>query len=57
MKLTKREAEIILLIRRLKFGKLEIDVRDGQPQQHVKQKEKIIDLKTLDNYISNDILQ
>jgi len=42
--LTKREIKIIMLMRKLKFGKIEIDIRDGQPQPRIKQKEKIIDL-------------
>ncbi len=42
--LTTKEKQLIILIRKLKFGKLEIDVRDGKPQNRIKQKEKLINL-------------
>lgn len=45
--LTKKEMQLILVIRRLKFGKLEIDIRDGSPQNKVKQKEKIVDISKI----------
>ena len=46
--LTNREISLIVFIRKLRFGKIEIDVRDGIPQARVKQKEKIIDLDKFD---------
>ncbi len=42
--LTTREKQLIIFIRKLKFGKLEVDVRDGTPQNRIKQKEKLINL-------------
>ena len=44
MSLTKREARLIMAIRNLKFGEIIIDVRDGTPQQRIRQWEKQIDL-------------
>jgi len=44
MLLTIREARLIMTLRELRYGKVEIDIRDGVPQPKIKQKEKIIDL-------------
>ena len=44
MLLTRREAKVIMVMRRLKYGKIEVDIRDSIPQPKVKQREKIIDL-------------
>ena len=46
-KCSKKEIQLIFAIRNLKFGKLEIDIRDGIPQNKVKQKEKQIDISKI----------
>ncbi len=46
---TKREIALIKTIRELRFGKIEIDVRDSNVQAKIKQKEKVINL---DDYLT-----
>ena len=45
--LTKKELQLILFTRTLKFGKFEIDMRNGIIQDHLKQKEKKINLNEI----------
>ena len=46
--ITKRELQLLIYMRQLKFGKFEVVVRDGVPQDRIKQKEKQIDISKIE---------
>ena len=46
--ITKRELQLLIYMRQLKFGKFEVVVRDGVAQDRIKQKEKQIDISKIE---------